>query len=146
MTHSLNRPICEPCFKILICVWLLVLLFLISCNLSCEGGGEKTLVINETSRAWKSHSCQTTQRTAQSQTQTNNSRVRRSSDNTVVRRHAVRQARVRIPARHPREALYWAESNEETRVDPRRMYECTKKYTVENKQKEWLMPPNLLKK
>ncbi len=36
-------PSCEPCFKILICVWwLLVLLFLISCNLSCEGGGENT--------------------------------------------------------------------------------------------------------
>ncbi len=60
-------------------------------------------------------------------------RVRRSSlgcgaAQIVVRWLAVRKARVRIPARHPREALYWAKCNEETSVDPRRMYEwmyCT---------------------
>ncbi len=64
----------------------------------------------------------------------------------VVRRLAARQARVRIPARHPREALYWAKSNEETRVDPRRMdvwMNVLYEKNIENKQKMWLMPPNL---
>jgi hypothetical protein len=53
---------------------------------------------------------------------------------------------VRIPARHPSEALYWAKSNEETRVDLRRMdgwMSVLYEKNIENKQKEWLMPPNL---
>ncbi len=60
----------------------------------------------------------------------------------VVRWLAVRKAQVRIPVRHPREALYWAKSNEETRVDPRRMdvwMNVLYGKNIENKQKEWLM-------
>jgi hypothetical protein len=68
----------------------------------------------------------------------------------VVRWLAVRQAGVRIPVRHLREALYTerrAMRKQECTLGEW-MYEwmyCIVRKNIENKQKEWLIPPNLKK-